>query len=139
MKNNEINKVLNPYTSNENGSIIYLNTSSSGNLAIYTNTKSSLLYSHNLNHNSIVSTAASRTLTKWTTVFHTRKDSHISSAHIVIEKSANSYANQTMISNVALCSGSHTLNDTMSNAVTVNTNSEVAMFTISGHRSAITL
>ena len=98
-----------------------------------------MLYSHHLNHNEIVSTTANETLTKRITNFYARKDNYISPVHIVIAKSANSYSNQTMISNAALYLEGNILNDTTSNAVTVNTNSEVAIFTTSGHGSSITL
>ena len=44
-----------------------------------------------------------------------------------------------MILNATLYLGGNILNDTMSNAVTVNINSEVEIFTTSGHGSSITL
>ena len=54
-----VNKVLIPYTSNEKGLIKHDTASSNENLAIATKVNSSLLYSHNRKHNSIVRKAAS--------------------------------------------------------------------------------
>ena len=120
-------------------SIIKVNASSSDNLAVGTNENSSLLYSHNLQHTSIINKIPSDTTVKRNTVLYARKDNSISSAHIVIAKGANSYTNGAMISNVDLYLGKNILDDTMSNVVPVNTNYEVAMFTTSGYGSSIYL
>ena len=139
MNSNELNKVLNPYASNEKGLIKNDNTSSSENLATATKASSSLLYSHNRKHNSIVRKAASETMAKRTKVFHARKDNPISLANKVIAKRDNIYDSQAMISNATLYSGDNILNDTMNNEVTISNNSEVAMFKTAGHGSTITL
>ena len=67
------------------------------------------------------------------------KDNPMSSAHIVIAKSANSYDNQAMISNTDIYSEKCILNNIISNAVPVNTNSKVAAFTTSKYGSFIFL
>lgn len=94
MNSNEFNKVLHPYISNEKGLTINDNASSSENLTISTKTSSSLLYSHNRKHNSLIKKFASETMAKMTTVFRARKDNTISLANTVSAKIHNNYTNQ---------------------------------------------
>ena len=90
MTRRELSKVLHPYTSNEKALLKNDNARSSKNVAIDTSISSSLLYSHPINHNSMVS---KDTRAKWTTLSHARTVNHISLAIDVIAKQDNIYDN----------------------------------------------
>ena len=90
MTRRELSKVLHPYTSNEKALLKNDNARSSKNVAIDTSISSSLLYSHPINHNSMVS---KDTRVKWTTLSHARTVNHISLAIDVIAKQDNIYDN----------------------------------------------